>query len=104
MRCAMRRLTTCRYSQRAKALLASYEIEPAPKVIELNVRSDGPLIQAILARLTGRKTVPNVLLKVRLPGIQPCLLLKLVRTPGQLNGWIGRPPPDARVAQTEDTA
>ncbi|RPD78693.1 glutaredoxin [Lentinus tigrinus ALCF2SS1-7] len=55
--------TYCPYSQRAKTLLASYEIEPAPKIIELNVRSDGPQVQAILARLTGRNTVPNILLK-----------------------------------------
>ncbi|TFK92715.1 glutaredoxin [Polyporus arcularius HHB13444] len=55
--------TFCPYSRSAKTLLASYEIEPAPKIIELNVRSDGPQLQAILARLTGRSTVPNILLK-----------------------------------------
>ncbi|PIL35980.1 hypothetical protein GSI_01640 [Ganoderma sinense ZZ0214-1] len=55
--------TFCPYSQRAKDLLTSYDITPAPKVIELNVRSDGPQVQAILARLTGRNTVPNIILK-----------------------------------------
>ncbi|KAI0709564.1 thioredoxin-like protein [Cerioporus squamosus] len=55
--------TYCPYSRSAKTLLASYEIEPAPKIVELNVRSDGPQVQAILARLTGRSTVPNILLK-----------------------------------------
>ncbi|CDO69141.1 hypothetical protein BN946_scf185042.g43 [Trametes cinnabarina] len=55
--------TYCPYSQRAKTLLESYHLTPPPKVVEVNVRSDGPQVQAILARLTGRRTVPNVLLK-----------------------------------------
>ncbi|KAI0715217.1 hypothetical protein C8Q76DRAFT_617857, partial [Earliella scabrosa] len=53
--------TFCPYSQRAKALLASYKIEREPKIVEFNVRSDGPLIQDILARLTSRRTGPNTL-------------------------------------------
>ena len=53
-----------RYSKRAKELLASYNITPPPKVVELDIRSDGPQVQAILARLTERNTVPNILLKV----------------------------------------
>lgn len=52
------------FSQRAKSLLHSYELDPPPVVIELNTRSDGPMIQKILARLTGRRTVPNILLQV----------------------------------------
>ncbi|KAI8993988.1 glutaredoxin [Trametes punicea] len=55
--------TFCPYSQRAKALLSGYGLTPAPKIVEVNVRSDGPQIQAILSRLTGRSTVPNILLK-----------------------------------------
>ncbi|KAI1795579.1 thioredoxin-like protein [Ganoderma leucocontextum] len=55
--------TYCPYSKRAKDLLISYDMTPPPKVIELNVRSDGPQVQAILARLTGRRTVPNIILK-----------------------------------------
>ncbi|KAF9816766.1 hypothetical protein IEO21_03928 [Rhodonia placenta] len=51
------------FSQRAKSLLHSYELDPPPVVIELNTRSDGPMIQKILARLTGRRTVPNILLQ-----------------------------------------
>ena len=54
------------YSQKAKTLLEAYEISPAPKIIEVNVRSDGPQIQKILSRVTGRSTVPNILLKVSL--------------------------------------
>lgn len=57
-----------RYSQKAKELLGSYELEPAPKIVELNVRTDGEQLQTMLARLTGRRTVPNVLLKVCLHG------------------------------------
>ena len=57
--------TLLRYSQKAKELLAFYDISPAPKIIELNMRSDGPQVQGILKRLTGRSTVPNILVKVR---------------------------------------
>ncbi|KAH9948955.1 thioredoxin-like protein [Amylocystis lapponica] len=55
--------TYCPYSQGAKALLLSYDIDPPPHIVELNLRSDGPIIQTILARLTGRRTVPNILLR-----------------------------------------
>ncbi|KAI0798429.1 hypothetical protein BC629DRAFT_1499831 [Irpex lacteus] len=54
----------CPYSKRAKALLNTYGLSPPPTVIELDLRSDGPIIQAILKRLTGRGTVPNVVLQV----------------------------------------
>ncbi|GBE80617.1 Monothiol glutaredoxin-7 [Sparassis crispa] len=54
--------TFCPFSQRAKALLGSYLISPPPTVIELNLREDGPVIQGLLHRLTGRRTVPNILL------------------------------------------
>ncbi|KAH9839207.1 thioredoxin-like protein [Rhodofomes roseus] len=53
--------TFCPYSQRAKALLQTYELDPPPFIVELNTRRDGPMIQNILKRLTGRRTVPNVL-------------------------------------------
>ena len=53
------------FSQRAKALLETYELDPAPLIVELNTRRDGPLIQKILQRLTGRRTVPNILVHVR---------------------------------------
>ncbi|KAI0675423.1 glutaredoxin [Trametes maxima] len=55
--------TYCPYSKRAKELLASYDLSPPPKIIELNKRTDGPQLQAIVSRLTGRPTVPNILLK-----------------------------------------
>jgi len=54
--------TYCPYSQAAKRLLGSYMLQPAPVVVELNTRSDGAQIQTILARLTERTTVPNILL------------------------------------------
>ncbi|KAL4252803.1 hypothetical protein ABKN59_005408 [Abortiporus biennis] len=52
----------CPYSRRAKDLLATYKLDPPPTIIELNERSDGPIIQSILRRLTNRGTVPNVIL------------------------------------------
>lgn len=42
-------------------------LQPAPVVVELNTRSDGAQIQTILARLTERTTVPNILLNVCCP-------------------------------------
>jgi len=54
--------TYCQFSQRAKALLETYKLVPPPTIVELDTRPDGHIIQNILARLTGRRTVPNVLL------------------------------------------
>ncbi len=71
-----------RYSKRAKELLKNYDLVPAPKVVEVDLRGmqlwlvcrhsyrshcvvctdDGDLIKAILTRLTGRSTFPNVVL------------------------------------------
>jgi glutaredoxin 3 len=50
--------TYCPYCDKAKAALRA---EGARfRVIELDERRDGDVIQAELARLTGRRTVPNV--------------------------------------------
>jgi glutaredoxin len=52
----------CPYSKRAKAiLLEKYNIVPAPHVVELDQHAMGPQLQALLAKNTGRHTVPNVL-------------------------------------------
>jgi len=53
--------THCPYSQRAKALLDSYELKPAPAVIEVDLRDDSHMIKVLLTRLTGRSTFPNVI-------------------------------------------
>ena len=74
-------MTRGRYSKKGKALLQSYSLFPAPKIIELDERrtylleqlslvsnqlsflpADAATIKQILTRLTGRGTVPNVLL------------------------------------------
>ncbi|KAA1475170.1 thioredoxin-like protein [Dentipellis sp. KUC8613] len=54
--------TYCPYSKRAKELLKNYDLLPAPKVVEVDLRDDGDLIKAILTRLTGRSTFPNAVL------------------------------------------
>ncbi|RQM05130.1 hypothetical protein DH86_00003552, partial [Scytalidium sp. 3C] len=52
----------CPHSKRAKhILLDKYDISPAPYVVELDLHEIGPLLQARLAEITGRRTVPNVL-------------------------------------------
>ncbi|KAL2269765.1 hypothetical protein VTJ83DRAFT_1949 [Remersonia thermophila] len=52
----------CPYSKAAKGiLLEKYSIEPAPFVVELDHHPLGQRIQARLAEMTGRRTVPNVM-------------------------------------------
>jgi glutaredoxin len=53
----------CHYSKRAKGiLLDKYVIDPTPFVVELDYHPLGKQIQANLEDMTGRKTVPNVLI------------------------------------------
>ncbi len=52
----------CPHSRRAKGiLLEKYTIDPVPFVVELDQHPLGAKLQAKLAELTGRRTVPNVL-------------------------------------------
>lgn len=55
--------TYCPFSRSAKKLLESYQISPPPTIVELDTRSDGQVIQSLLGRLTGRRTVPNILVQ-----------------------------------------
>jgi glutaredoxin len=53
----------CPHSKRAKGiLLDKYLIQPAPHVVELDEHPLGKRIQDRLGVMTGRKTVPNVLI------------------------------------------
>ncbi|KAH8910452.1 glutaredoxin [Coniochaeta sp. PMI_546] len=52
----------CPYSKRAKGvLLEKYLIEPAPYVVELDEHPLGPKLQNKLKEMTGRGTVPNIM-------------------------------------------
>ncbi|KAK3330435.1 thioredoxin-like protein [Apodospora peruviana] len=52
----------CPFSKRAKGiLLEKYLIEPPPFVVELDEHPLGARIQARLGEMTGRKTVPNIM-------------------------------------------
>ncbi|KAF3003728.1 hypothetical protein E8E13_009354 [Curvularia kusanoi] len=54
----------CPFSKRAKhILLEKYNITPAPYVVELDEHPLGPKLQDTLAQMTGRRTVPNVLVQ-----------------------------------------
>jgi len=55
----------CPYSKRAKKLLETYDLLPAPKVIEVDLRADSAHIKTLLIRLTHRSTFPNVILHGR---------------------------------------
>lgn len=53
----------CPFSAKAKhILLEKYTIVPAPYVVELDHHPLGAGLQAALAKSTGRRTVPNVLI------------------------------------------
>lgn len=71
-----------RYSKRAKKLLETYDLSPAPKIIEVDLRgasvgfkhvfadyrvlaADSSHIKTLLTRLTHRSTFPNVILHGR---------------------------------------
>ncbi|KAF8813880.1 hypothetical protein BYT27DRAFT_7180654 [Phlegmacium glaucopus] len=51
------------FSSNAKRLLAAYDIQPLPKIIEVDIRDDGNMIKPILTRLTDHSTFPNILFK-----------------------------------------
>ncbi|KAG6869101.1 hypothetical protein C0993_001666 [Termitomyces sp. T159_Od127] len=53
----------CPYSRRAKKLLETYHIRPAPKVVEVDLRLDDDIIKAILGRITQHYTFPNILIR-----------------------------------------
>lgn len=73
----------CPYSKRAKALLLqTYTITPAPYVVELDLLTEalpkshlheddapaptlGKKLQDLLATLTGRRTVPNIMINAQ---------------------------------------
>ncbi|KAH9485536.1 Glutaredoxin-C1 [Psilocybe cubensis] len=55
--------TYCRFSQRAKDLIATYNLEPPPHIVEVDMRDDGNVIKTLLTRLTGQSTFPNILLQ-----------------------------------------
>ncbi|KAK7538392.1 thioredoxin-like protein [Phyllosticta citribraziliensis] len=56
----------CGFSAKAKRiLLEEYSIKPAPYVVELDKHPLGSAIQTALAKSTGRRTVPNVLINGR---------------------------------------
>lgn len=55
--------TYCQYSKRAKGvLLEKYKIDPEPYVVELDVHPLGKQIQDRLHEMTGRGTVPNIII------------------------------------------
>lgn len=53
----------CPFSKRAKGLLLEkYSITPEPYVVELDIHPLGKPIQDKLGQMTGRKTVPNIMI------------------------------------------
>ncbi|KAF2838695.1 glutaredoxin, partial [Patellaria atrata CBS 101060] len=54
--------TYCPYSKKAKRIFHQYKITPAPYIVEIDEHPLGPELQAALAKSTGRRTVPNILI------------------------------------------
>ena len=54
--------TYCPYSKKAKAIFENYSITPSPFIVELNEHKMGTQLQDKLEKVTGRRTVPNVLI------------------------------------------
>lgn len=53
----------CPYSMKLKKLIAeNYQITPEPMIVELDKHQFGSEIQQYLGEISGRKTVPNVLI------------------------------------------
>ncbi|KAG9051374.1 hypothetical protein FS837_008469 [Tulasnella sp. UAMH 9824] len=53
------------FSKAGKRLLERLDIEPKPFIVETNLRNDTQLLKNYLTRLTGRATVPNIILNGR---------------------------------------
>ena len=53
--------TYCPYSKRAKNLLGSLKLSPEPFIVEVDLRDDADTVKALLLRLTGHGTFPNVI-------------------------------------------
>lgn len=54
----------CPFSGKAKhILLQAYSILPPPHVVEVDLHKDGRALQELLQKTTGRRTVPNVLIR-----------------------------------------
>ncbi|AOA62861.1 Monothiol glutaredoxin-6 [Komagataella phaffii CBS 7435] len=52
----------CPFSKKLKAMLQNnYEITPAPTIVELDLHTHGPELQQYIGEITGRSTVPNLL-------------------------------------------
>ncbi|TFK44311.1 thioredoxin-like protein [Crucibulum laeve] len=53
----------CPYSMRAKQLLETYDLQPPPKIVEVDLRDDGNVLKSLLTRLTGHSTFPNIVIR-----------------------------------------
>lgn len=54
--------TYCPYSKKIKKLLHdNYQITPEPTIVEIDKHENGPELQEYLGSISGRSTVPNVL-------------------------------------------
>ncbi|EKM80595.1 hypothetical protein AGABI1DRAFT_112364 [Agaricus bisporus var. burnettii JB137-S8] len=55
--------TFCPFSKKAKELLTRYDLQPPPKIIEVDIRADSSTLKVLLTRLTHHSTFPNVIIR-----------------------------------------
>ncbi|KAI9457412.1 thioredoxin-like protein [Russula earlei] len=92
--------TYCPYSKRAKDTLALYDLVPPPKVVEVDLRDDGAFIKAVLTRLTGLGTFPNVILHGKsIGGVDE---ITAMHKDGQLRQLFEKAGLQVRVEQKDD--
>ncbi|KAH8662902.1 thioredoxin-like protein [Tricladium varicosporioides] len=95
----------CPYSRKAKGiLLEKYLIDPAPFVVELDQHPLGQQLQASLADLTGRRTVPNILINgVSIGGGDDIAEMDVKRTlTGKINELGGKKMVEVKVRPIEN--
>ncbi|CUM68368.1 uncharacterized protein PRCAT00006091001 [Priceomyces carsonii] len=87
--------TYCPYSKKVKALFNdNYQINPQPAIVELDMHEHSKELQDYLEEVTGRKTVPNILVGDSLESRGGCDDMVSLHAEGQLmallNEWGGK--------------
>ncbi|KAJ7287199.1 hypothetical protein C8J57DRAFT_1430862 [Mycena rebaudengoi] len=62
-RCSLLQVIRKTYSKKAKSLLATYDLSPPPKIIEVDLRDDAAQVKHVLTRLTHHQTFPNIVIR-----------------------------------------
>lgn len=92
--------TYCPHSLKGKhILLEAHSIMPKPHVVELDLHPDGTALQGLLAKTTGRRTVPNILVNGKSigGGDETAMLWKSGELPARIKQMAGRRVTDVKT-------